>query len=125
MGRPSSSSPSATGTSRLAIVPVVVHVGAAPELRLAAGDSASLAVPRSPGLEVDWHAISPRPGVGRAAGNDLCRSETIDSRRRGVRVTASADSAAGAVFMPYVTNATGMPLTFIIDAGSEAEASCH
>ncbi len=42
-----------------------------------------------------------------------------------LRIEARADSSAPAVFLPYVTNATGQPLTLRINVGSTAEESCR
>jgi tRNA A-37 threonylcarbamoyl transferase component Bud32 len=106
-------------------VPIGVVVGSDPEQRVAAGDSGTLTVPRSRELPVNWYAIGPRSGKGQVAGSDLHRSQVLDARRRELRIEARADSGAPVVFLPYVTNATGQPLTFRINVGSAAEESCR
>ena len=106
-------------------VPIGVVVGREPERRVSPGDSSAFSVPRMPSLSVSWYAISPRSGKGQAAGSDLQRTQVLDSRRREIRIEARADSGAPAVFLPYVTNATGQPLTLRINVGSTAEESCR
>ena len=106
-------------------VPIGVVVGSEPERRVPPGDSSALTVPRTPSLSVSWYAIGPRSGKGQAAGSDLQRTQVLDSRQRALRIEARADSGAPAVFLPYVTNATGQPLTFRINVGSAAEESCR
>ncbi len=106
-------------------VPIGVVVGKEPERRVAGGDSTVLTVPRAPSLAVSWYAISPRSGKGHVAGSDLQRTQLLDSRQRALRIEARADSGAPAVFLPYVTNATGKPITLRINVGSAAEESCR
>ena len=92
-------------------VPIGVVLGAEHERRVAPGDSSALSVPRAASLSVSWYAIGPRSGKGQAAGSDLQRTQVLDTRRRGLRIEARADSGEPTVFLPYVTNATGQPLT--------------
>jgi len=106
-------------------VPIGVVIGSEPERRVSPGDSSALTVPRTPSLSVSWYAIGPRSGKGQAAGSDLQRTQVLDSRRRALRIEARADSGAPAVFLPYVTNATGQPLALRINVGSAAEESCR
>jgi hypothetical protein len=106
-------------------VPIGVVVGNEPERRVPPGDSSAITVPRTPSLSVSWYAIGPRSGKGQAAGSDLQRTHMLDARQRGLRIEARADSSAPAVFLPYITNATGQPLTLRINVGSAAEESCR
>jgi len=106
-------------------VPIGVVVGSEAERRVSPGDSGALIVPRSPSLSVSWYAIGPRSGKGQAAGSDLQHTQVLDSRQRALRIEARADGSAPAVFLPYVTNATGQPLTLRINVGSGAEESCR
>jgi hypothetical protein len=106
-------------------VPIGVVVGSQAERRVPAGDSSALIVPRTRSLPVSWYAIGPRSGKGQVAGSDLQRSQVLDARRREFRIEARADSGGLAVFLPYVTNATGEPLTLRINVGSAAEESCR
>lgn len=106
-------------------VPIGVVVGSEAERRVPPGDSAALTVPRAPALPVSWYAVGPRSGKGQAVGSDLQRTHTLDARQRTLRIEARADSGARAVFLPYITNATGQPLTLRINAGSAAEESCR
>ncbi len=106
-------------------VPIGVVLGAEHERRVAPGDSSTWSVPRAASLSVSWYAIGPRSGKGQAAGTDLQRSQTLDTRQRGLRLEARADSSVPTVFLPYVTNATGQPLTIRLNVGSSAEESCR
>ena len=106
-------------------VPIGVVIGNEPERRVPPGDSSALTVPRAPSLSVSWYAIGPRTGKGQAAGSDLQRTQVFDARQRALRIEARADSSAPAVFLPYITNATGQPLTLRINVGSAAEESCR
>jgi serine/threonine protein kinase len=106
-------------------VPIGVVIGSERERRVPPGDSTSLTVPRAASLAVSWYAIGPRTGKGQAAGSDLQRTQVLDSRQRTLRIEARADSGAPAVFLPYVTNATGKPITLRINVGSTAEEGCR
>jgi serine/threonine-protein kinase len=106
-------------------VPIGVVIGNEREHRVPPGDSSVLTVPRAPSLAVSWYAIGPRMVKGPAAGSDLQRTYVLDSRQRTPRIEARADSGAPAVFLPYITNATGKPITLRVNVGSAAEASCR
>lgn len=95
------------------------------EQRLAPGDSVVLDLPRMADLALSWSAVSPRSGRGQVGGSDLQHTTHLDTRRRRLRYEVRADSSAKPVFLPYVTNATGQPLTFRVNVGSAAEASCR
>jgi hypothetical protein len=106
-------------------VPIGVVIGNEPERRVPPGDSSALTVPRTPSLSVSWYAIGPRSGKAPVAGSNLQRTQVLDARQRALRVEARADSGAPALFLPYITNATGHPLTLRINVGSAAEQSCR
>jgi hypothetical protein len=106
-------------------VPIGVVVGPERERRVAPGDSGSLMVPRAASLAVSWYAIGPRPGKGQAAGRDLQRTEVLDARKRTLRLEARADGSDAPLFLAYVTNATGQPITLRLNVGSAAEESCR
>ena len=106
-------------------VPVGVVLGTSSEHRLAPGDSSTMSVPRATALTVSWYAISPRSGRGQVAGSDLQRTQTLDTRQRVLRLEARADNGGPPLFLPYVTNATGQPLTLRLNVGSSAEESCR
>ena len=106
-------------------VPIGVVFGAEQEQRVAPGDSSALSLPRVAALSVSWYAIGPRVGKGQMAGSDLQHTQVLDTRRRGLRIEARADSGEPPVFLPYVTNATGQPLAIRLNVGSSAEQSCR
>jgi serine/threonine-protein kinase len=106
-------------------VPIGVVVGAEGERRVAPGDSSAMSVPRAPSRSVSWYAIGPRSGKGQAAGSDLQRTQVLDAHQRTFRLEARADGDEPPLFLPYVTNATGQPLTIRLNVGSSAEESCR
>lgn len=105
-------------------VPIGVVTGSEREQRIAPGDSSALSVARAASLAVSWYAISPRSGKGQVAGTDLRLTQVVDTRRRDLRLEARADGEPP-VFLPYITNATGQPLTLRINVGSKAEETCR
>ncbi len=106
-------------------VPIGVVAGTAEEVRIAPGDSSAVNVARVASGSVSWYAIGPRSGKGQVAGSDLRHTQAVDTRRHGARIEARADSGDPPVFVPYVTNATGLPITLRVNVGSAAEASCR
>ncbi len=108
-------------------LPVTVGIvsGSEPELRIGAGDSARLEVPRADSVSLIWYAIPVKGPRDQPLGVELQRTVVFDSRARGVTVEARADGGARPMFQPYITNNPGEPLTVRINVGSSSERGCN
>ena len=89
-------------------LPVAVGVvsGSAPEIRIGAGDSAQLEVPRAESVSLSWYAIPVKGPRNQPLGVELQRTLVLDSRARGLVVEARADGGSQPMFQPYITNNT-------------------
>ena len=105
--------------------PIGVITGADAERRLAPGDSLRVEVARDPALQVSWYAVPAKGVRNQPLGEELQRSEVIDSRKRVLRLEARADGGVRPLFQPLITNTTGQPLTLRINVGSAGERSCR
>ncbi len=108
-------------------LPVAVGVvsGSVPEIRIGAGDSAQLEVPRAESVPLSWYAIPVKGPRNQPLGEELQRTLVLDSRARGLVVEARADGGSQPMFQPYITNNTNQPLSFRINVGSASERDCN
>ncbi len=111
-------------TNRLAL-PIGVLMNGMPEQRLEPGAELRERVARGKPLELQWYAISPRTSDGQPVGRDLQGNLALPRVRGQRQVVATADVGGDPLFVPIITNNTGAPLTFRINAGSLDVESCR
>jgi hypothetical protein len=106
-------------------VTVAVVAGNDSARQVAANDSTVVEVRPSATLPVRWYVSGPDRGARDSP--DLQHSAVLDARPRTrvLRLEARADALDPPVFLPYVTNATGLPITLRVNVGSTVEASCQ
>ena len=109
-------------TNRL-LLPVQIHVESAGDWTLAPDSAVELKPPRGGGLAVHWEAVRPMVGPY-PVGERLSGSATVKKLTRGTRLTIGAAGSGFAWFAPLITNATGMPLRIVVNAGLQGAYDC-
>jgi hypothetical protein len=113
--------PHPTITNRL-LLPVQVHVEGLGDWTLAPG--ASVKVKRAGGtLGLRWEAVRPMVGPY-PVGERLSGSATVTEASRRAGLSIGARGPGFAYFAPLITNATGVPLRIIVNAGLEGAYDC-
>src|SRR5258705_2220451 len=95
---------------------VAVQV-AGEERRILPGGSFTLKLERGRRLRLSWKT---EPSRGVALGDTI----TIEQPGRRMRVSATARPNSGIYFAPLMTNETGKPLTFTVNAGLAGSVPC-
>jgi tRNA A-37 threonylcarbamoyl transferase component Bud32 len=106
-------------------VPIAVVVGTDSARHIAPNDSSVVEVRPTATLPVSWYVTGANAGSREAP--DLQHTAVLDARprTRELRLEARADALDPAVFLPYITNATGFPLTLRVNVGTAVEVSCQ
>jgi hypothetical protein len=114
-------SPRLPVTNRL-LLPVQLHVDGVGDWTLAPDSAIALKVPRG-GLSLRWEAVRPMVGPY-PVGERLNGSASLTKPSRGTRLTIGAAGVGFAWFAPLITNATGVPLRIVVNAGLEGAYDC-
>lgn len=109
-------------TNRL-LLPVQLHVEGTGDWTLAPDSALKLKVPRGGALALRWEAVRPMVGPY-PVGERLNGSVSVKQPARGTRLTIGAAGAGFAWFAPLITNATGVPLRIIVNAGLQGAYDC-
>ncbi len=114
--------PALTVTNRL-VLSVQLHVENAGDWTLSPGERRRLSVPRGTPVTVRWEAV--RPMVGPApVGERLAGAATVPRPDRGSTYDIVAVRGDTAYFAPLITNASGVPLQMVVNAGLAAARDC-
>lgn len=111
-------------TNKLAL-PIGVLVNGAAERRVEPAGELRARVARGKPVDVQWYAVSPRGMDGQPVGRDLQGTLSLPQLRGQRELTATADVGGDPLFIPVITNNTGVPLTFRVNAGSLDVESCR
>lgn len=117
-------SPRVAITNKLAL-PIGVLVNGAAERRVPPGGALRERVARGKPVDVQWFAVPPRGTDGQPVGQDLQGTLSLPNLRGQRTVVASADIGGDPLFIPIITNNTGVTLTFRVNAGSLDVQSCR
>lgn len=109
-------------TNRL-LLPVQLHVDGTGDWTLAPDSVLEVKVPRGGALALRWEAVRPMVGPY-PVGERLNGSVSVKQPARGTRLTIGAAGAGFAWFAPLITNATGVPLRIIVNAGLQGAYDC-